>query len=274
MRTILATVVLCAAFLACSACERAGSSEPTGGSAPVSVTTATSTDEYADPGWSMQLREVAAAYKTWQRVSDQANYSPVRCIFLPPTGAQNSGASDGTPHGRKLYFLYAKDHQTYLDITYPMGVAGDTNDPHPTNLVQPTGQVIVKEAFHPVPATAAEAKAMMTQRDIEQRRTIPSTFIGTGDNLNRMGDLQGLYVMLKTPPASPGTDAGWVYATITPAGEITAAGRIESCMECHVDAPHDRLHGAQWHWRLGAVEAFEDDPAHAAQPTPSGPAKK
>jgi hypothetical protein len=34
-----------------------------------------------------------------------------------------------------------------------------------------------------------------------------------------------------------------VYATVGPDKQVTAAGRIASCMECHVDAPHGRLFG-------------------------------
>lgn len=115
---------------------------------------------------------------------------------------------------------------------------------------QPVGQAIVKEAFFAVRATEAEAKAAMTTEDIADHREMPQTFCGQGADLYRVGDLQGLYVMLKTPPDSPDTDAGWVYATISPDGKVTQAGRIESCMECHADAPHDRLHGAQWHYRV------------------------
>ena len=209
--------------------------------------------------WATPLKEAAAAYKNWTRVSDSANWSPARCIFVPPEGAQLSQAEVGA-HARKLYFLYAKQAKEYLSITYPVGLAGDHNDQHPTNLQQPVGQVIVKEAFHPVAATVAEAKAAMTPTDIAERRYIPSTFCGVGDQLSRMGDLQGLYVMLKTPPGSAGTDDGWVYATITPAGEITAAGKITSCIECHADAPHDRLFGAQWHYAMKSPMPDTDTP--------------
>jgi hypothetical protein len=50
--------------------------------------------------------------------------------------------------------------------------------------------------------------------------------------------------MFKLEPGTPGTDAGWVYGTVTPDGkQVTSAGRVESCMGCHQDAPHDRLFG-------------------------------
>ena len=55
--------------------------------------------------------------------------------------------------------------------------------------------------------------------------------------------MAGIYVVLKLPAGTAGTDAGWVYGTATPGGEVTSAGRVASCMGCHVSAPHERLFG-------------------------------
>jgi hypothetical protein len=49
--------------------------------------------------------------------------------------------------------------------------------------------------------------------------------------------------MYRLPDTTPDTDEGWVYATITAAGEVTAAGRVASCMGCHEVATHERLFG-------------------------------
>ena len=35
----------------------------------------------------------------------------------------------------------------------------------------------------------------------------------------------------------------WIYGTVSPDGKITSAGQVESCIGCHVEAPHDRLFG-------------------------------
>jgi hypothetical protein len=54
----------------------------------------------------------------------------------------------------------------------------------------------------------------------------------------------GLFIMTKLKPDAPGTDEGWVYGTVAPDGKtVTSAGRVESCMNCHRDAKHDRLFG-------------------------------
>jgi hypothetical protein len=50
--------------------------------------------------------------------------------------------------------------------------------------------------------------------------------------------------MFKAAEATPDTDDGWVYATVTADGQVTAAGRVASCMSCHdTAATHERLFG-------------------------------
>jgi hypothetical protein len=55
-----------------------------------------------------------------------------------------------------------------------------------------------------------------------------------------------LFIMFKLPPDAAGTDSGWVYGTVTPDRQrVTSIGRIASCVECHEQAPGDRLFGSQ-----------------------------
>ena len=57
-------------------------------------------------------------------------------------------------------------------------------------------------------------------------------------------ELAGLYIMFKLDPSTPDSDEGWVYATVTPDGRVTSAGRVASCMGCHEpSATHERLFG-------------------------------
>jgi hypothetical protein len=76
-------------------------------------------------------------------------------------------------------------------------------------LDQPVGQVLVKESWVP------------------------------GKPLTR----GPLFAMVKTGEAD--SDAGWIYATLTPDGKtVTASGKIASCMECHQsERTRDRLFG-------------------------------
>jgi hypothetical protein len=74
------------------------------------------------------------------------------------------------------------------------------------------------------------------------------------DHFNRIATRDGkqyyaskpdaLFIMMKLDPATAGTDDGWVYATTSADGKtVTAAGKIESCMKCHVEAKNNRLFG-------------------------------
>ena len=53
--------------------------------------------------------------------------------------------------------------------------------------------------------------------------------------------IDALFVMARVD--SKASDAGWIYGTVNREGTVTSAGRVESCMGCHVDAPHGRLFG-------------------------------
>jgi hypothetical protein len=128
----------------------------------------------------------------------------------PSAGLQGSVArrrlpirasAPSTPHGRTLYHLYAKDGAAYTK-------GGE----------QPSGQVIVKEAWEPVPREGGF----------------------------RPGAKQGLYVMRKTAAEDVDSDEGWVYGTLSPDGKtVMSVGRINACMDCHRDAPKDRIFGVK-----------------------------
>src|SRR5690349_6895288 len=97
--------------------------------------------EADDPAFHATLRDAAAHYRSWGRLDLVPAFAPELCFMPPPrvvagTDPRVSAAEHG-PHGRKLYFLYARDR-----ARYPMhGVLAQA---------QPMiGQVIVKESFAP-----------------------------------------------------------------------------------------------------------------------------
>jgi hypothetical protein len=113
--------------------------------------------------------------------------------------------ADAGPHSRKLYFLYVKDHVAY----------SSPDD------IQPNGQVLVKEGYVPEEAGTDESGATQF----------------------RCGKRTDLFIMIKTDKEE-GTDAGWIYAVVTPDGRrVDYAGRLESCMRCHQDAGPSRMFG-------------------------------
>jgi hypothetical protein len=185
-----------------------------------------------------ELLAAAREYRGWQRVSDKANWAPTLCRIPAAAGAQQSRSSDGDTHGRKLYFLFARDAATYLGLPW-LEDAAEIRAATARKLV---GQVVVKQSWLPVevPPDSVPKLAALNPGD----RVIPEDYALDGDHAFRTGAPAALYVMLKLDPATPGTDQGWVYGTLTADGtKVTAAGRIASCMECHESAPHDRLFG-------------------------------
>lgn len=181
-----------------------------------------------------EMLAVAAAYKSWPRVSDQANFAPTDCMAPRSAGVQRSDSDDAGTHGRKLYYLFAKDPATYTEASWCL----PDEEFDPADLSRRLiGQALVKQSW-----TAVEGAA---RRDGDQQ----SYFVDgdqafhTGEQFH-IGEARDLFVMLKLDPTTPATDAGWVYGTLTPDGQrVTASGRIASCMGCHVDAGFDRLFG-------------------------------
>lgn len=137
------------------------------------------------------------------------------CTVPPPSPVLSASKDEGA-HGRKLYYLYVKDDAAYESL----GAGGSS---------QKVGQALVKESYYPIEVGKGEEAGWVAE---------------SKGRYYRLGQLYALFVMLKLDPKTPGTDNGWVYATLSPDGkEITAQGRIESCMSCHEDAAHDRLFG-------------------------------
>jgi hypothetical protein len=195
-----------------------------------------------DQPFHARLLEIARQYKapnpkaTW---GDENFTTPVDCQIpnwapalcrMPepgedylPAKLRSSASKDEDSHGQKLYFLYAKDKWAYLDVAQK---------------ASPVGQVLVKESW-----TAEEAREA-TRHRIFKGAVGPDPYAEKDGKKYHVGKLVGLYIMFKTEPKTPGTDEGWVYGTVSADGkQVTAAGRVESCMSCHVKAKHDRLFG-------------------------------
>lgn len=184
-----------------------------------------------DTRFDAALLEIAAEYRRYRRVSDSTNWAPALCTIPPPVGAQISKSTDDATHGRKLYYIFAKDAPGYLDLSF-----GD----HRTSNV---GQAVVKEAFKPVMVTADQIPPLVAT-DFGHR-VLPESYVRGDDGaVFRTGDPAGLYIMMKLEPGTVDTDQGWVYAVTSPdAKSILAAGNIESCRGCHERTSRDRLFG-------------------------------
>ena len=51
----------------------------------------------------------------------------------------------------------------------------------------------------------------------------------------------GLFVMSKRDAGYDAANGDWRWTVIGARGEILKDGKIESCIQCHADAPHDRI---------------------------------
>jgi hypothetical protein len=184
-----------------------------------------------------ELLEIAANYRTWGRVDDEARWAPELCRMPMPPRAHLSDSTDEQTHGRKLYSLFARDRHAYARLA-------------PGQTVK-VGQVVVKQSWVPEEVTGKEADEARTRGPgtptparPEERTDGFYPYAVRDGKVFKAVKVSGLFVMMKLDPKTPGTDDGWVYATLTADGKtITAAGRIESCMNCHVQAKGDRLFG-------------------------------
>ena len=200
------------------------------------------------------LLRIAKDYQAWTRVSDEVNWAPADCRPPPPAGVQRSTSADGTTHGRKLYYLFAKNADCYreLSASQPFNPVANVmwNDAD-------CGQALVKVSWIPVEVRPSEVPKSGDQ--LSEGRTIPINYVIERGHAYRTGEQSDLFIMYKLDPATPGTDRGWVYGTVSPySRNVTAAGRVQSCMRCHDgDGTRDRLFGLQREPRT-AAEQFSD----------------
>ncbi len=152
-------------------------------------------------------------------VSEQLRSAPTDCIAVPAGGrvvkTMTSKSDDVETHGKKLYHLYVKNLADYQKVNDSQRKTSGKRPVH----VSPVGQTLIKDSFH---ANSAENKG-----EVPMKR-------------------YAYFVMTKLDPKTPGTDQGWIYATVDPAAEkVMAVDKLESCMSCHQTAIHDRLFGFQ-----------------------------
>ena len=173
-----------------------------------------------------QARAIANDYVAWGRVDDELRWAPFLCRQPLPGVARPSESNDSATHGQKLYSVFAKNHAAYPD------------GPH-------DGQVVVKQSWTAELVTTPDA-SFTPGADAGSSSDLDDHFYpyAKGDGgVYHAADPAGLFIMFKVDPPTADTDEGWVYATVSPAGEVTSAGRVESCMTCHEVATHERLFG-------------------------------
>ena len=198
-----------------------------------------------------RLLKIASEYKSYGRVDDETRWAPWLCRMPLPSQVRFSQSEDEESHGKKLYYLFARDRRAYMDSS--------KSD-------EQTGQVVVKESWHPIKSNQelttmrddSETDPITDRSDNESNSVKESSIAGLvfggssypfarkGQQLYRTGKKAGLYIMFKTDTNTADTDQGWVYGTVTADGKtVTSSGAVKSCIACHKDAPNDGLFGIQ-----------------------------
>jgi hypothetical protein len=85
-----------------------------------------------------RLVEAAGKYAAYGRVDDRARWAPAACAAPVEEPPRLSASRDAETHGRKLYYLFARNREAYRIFR---------------ELPQPVGQVLVKESWHPADAS-------------------------------------------------------------------------------------------------------------------------
>jgi hypothetical protein len=208
-------------------------SAPSADAPPAAATPPPDDAALLDPRFHDAIRSAASGYPAWGRVDEHPRLgiygckSPVGAVLGgTPSRVRLSRAADGSPHGEKLYHLWATDRAGY-----------HANDPIAI------GFAIVKESFHADSVTDSPP-ATEALPAVPDSVPTPICTLEIGGRRLRAGAPTGLFIMAKAGAAdAPGTDLGWIYGTTAPDGTVTSAGRVASCMRCHERATHERLFG-------------------------------
>jgi hypothetical protein len=165
------------------------------------------------------IKDAVKGYEGFSLVTGQPKIAPTDCR-MPGPFVRTSEASK--QHGGKLYLLYARnaDGLEYIKKDEPAKV----------------GQTLVKEAW-------AKVKGKQQGKTEASKRYPLGLLHHDGKQDYHAGDSQGLFVMHKLAKSTEGTDLGWIYGTIDKNGRVTGAGKMASCIKCHVDAANDRRFG-------------------------------
>jgi hypothetical protein len=188
-----------------------------------------------------ELLQVATEYRSWGRVDDQMRWAPADCRVSEPGKPKFSASTDADTHGQKLYSLFAKDRNAYFLLGEKKSAA--------------VGQIVVKESWLPEEAKdrqpgKIDLKDIVRTDPPADPKTSPLShagdhfypFAAKDGKVFKASKPAGLFVMMKFDPTTEGTENGWVYGTISAdLKQVTASGKVESCMKCHERAKYDRL---------------------------------
>ncbi|MDZ4820235.1 MAG: cytochrome P460 family protein [Planctomycetota bacterium] len=230
--------------------------------APVAAASAKPAATEINPEFEKRILSVAKQYKEWGRVEEQPQFANTLCLPArateEPTKVQVSSSKDDATHGRKLYYLFSNRIEDYRNRTSPylamLDIPPANNQQYAGTRIQrqplESGIAVVKESWKPEEIAADKVptpreSAALTIPRIADKSAPRYPYAQSNGKWYHAKEQAELFIMLKLDPKQfAGTDDGWIYATTTPDGKkVTAAGTIDSCVNCHREAKHDRLFG-------------------------------
>ncbi|MGP1345330.1 MAG: cytochrome P460 family protein [Phycisphaerales bacterium] len=197
-----------------------------------------------------ELLAAARDYRSWPRVTHAPGWKPELCSAQAMPVVLDtffSYSDDADTHGGELYHLYPSSFDEYMTVSrvaedqatprYPLLEPHSVTEQAATHRL-PAGFAIVKETWssvHADPEFLADPHSWINKTLAVDERD--GQYYVTDQR-------EELFIMLKTDPATPDTDQGWVYAVVSAdAQTVLASGLIDSCIGCHRKAPIDRLFG-------------------------------
>ena len=123
-----------------------------------------------------RLQEISLGYPSYGRVDDVRRWAPMMCKTPAPAPPRVSASRDPETHGRKLYYLYAKNREAYRMVR---------------ELPQPVGQVLVKESWVPgKPLTRGPLFVMMKTGEADSDEGwVYATFTPDGKTITASGKI-------------------------------------------------------------------------------------
>ena len=207
-----------------------------------------------EPEFHEVLTKATEEYLQYGMVNSIALAAPTLCA--PPSLASPkpfmSESEHESSHGKKLYFLFAKEIGHYVK---------------PDDEPAPVGQVIVKESWT---SSKSNPAARNLVNHASGNRVSPRAKVG--DTMLEIGQRQNFFVMAKLAKDTPKTDQGWVYGVVdAETRKVVASGKVASCMSCHVEAANDRLFGSK---HISFEETVTKVEESNTQPSDQGSSKK
>lgn len=190
--------------------------------------------------------QAALAAADYELVGPHVLWSPFLCSAPPAPSVRHSAAPADTGHGRKLYVLRSNDAETYLKHLHgdPLAVEANAAVEGPVSI--PVGLTLVKQAFAPEPYDGEPPPEVTVYGSRDGLVDGYYPYSERKGRVYRTGEPIGSFVMVKVAPDTPDSERGWIYGTVTPDGEVTSAGRVESCLSCHRKAGDESLFGVEF----------------------------